>query len=370
VIESEWWLAIRAAVWYISAAMHSLLNKTLIVRLSSIGDIILASPLIRVLRKRFPDSRIDFVVKSEFAELVRYNPHLTTVIEFSSSQGFAGLVSLKRRLREVGYDSIIDIHNNFRSIYLRSFLGADVSAVIKKRQWQRLMLVRFKWNFYDGVLSVADRYIEPLSSFGIDNDGEGVEIFIPTSVLTHIKERWKTYGISTDRRVVALAHSAKHWTKMWPAEKFADLGFRIIRDGGAVVLMGGQNDRERSRGIMTKMLGQGISTSHVVDCTGDFDLLETAALMDHCSAVVANDSGLMHLASARKRPVVAIFGPTVKEFGFFPVGGSTAVVERSGLECRPCSHLGGPQCPKGHFRCMNDIEVSEVYQSVFKFLHA
>jgi lipopolysaccharide heptosyltransferase II len=350
--------------------MHSLLNKTLILRLSSIGDIILASPLIRVLRKRFPDSRIDFVVKSEFAELVRYNPYLTTVLEFSSLQGLAGLVSLKRRLRETGYDSVIDIHNNFRSIYLRSFLGDGMSAIVEKRLRQRFMLVRFKWNLYNGVLSVADRYIEPLRSFGIDNDGEGVEIFIPPSIITRIEEKWKTYSISDDGRVVALAHSAKHWTKMWPAEKFADLGCRIIRDGGTVVLVGGQNDRERSRFIMDKMLSQGISPSHIVNCTGGFDLLETAALMDHCSAVVANDSGLMHLASARKRPVIGIFGPTVKEFGFFPVGGSTAVIERAGLECRPCSHLGGPQCPKGHFRCMNDINVSDVYQLVKKFLQS
>ena len=348
--------------------MRSLLNKTLILRLSSIGDIILASPLIRVLRKRFPDARIDFLVKTKFAELVRYNPYLTTVIEFSSSEGFTGLVSLKRRLRETGYDSVIDIHGNFRSIYLRLFLGSGVCTVVRKRIWSRLMLVRFKWNRYDASPSVADRYIESLDSFGIHNDGEGAEVFIPPSVSTRIGDLWKTYHHSPDQRVIALAHSAKHWTKMWPAEKYSELGCRIVRDGGIVVLFGSQNDQERSRLIVQNMQAQGISLARIVDCTGQFDLLETAAFMDHCSAVVANDSGLMHLASARKRPVIGIFGPTVKEFGFFPIGGTSIVIENAGLECRPCSHLGGPRCPKGHFRCMNDIEVTAVYQSIQKLL--
>jgi lipopolysaccharide heptosyltransferase II len=344
--------------------MHSLLNKTLILRLSSIGDIVLASPLIRVLRKRFPDAQIDFVVKSEFAELVRYNPYLTTVIEFSSSEGFSGLVSLKRRLRNTGYDSVIDIHNNFRSIYLRSFIGADTSAVINKRLWQRFLLVRLKWNRYDGLLSVADRYIEPMKAFGIENDGQGAEVFIPPSLQTRISELWQSYHILPGRPVVALAHAAKHETKMWPAECYAELGNRVISSGGLVVLLGSREDSARSTFISDKIFAGGGKQSDVVNCTGQSSLLETAALMDYCSLVVSNDSGLMHLASARGRPVIGIFGPTVKEFGFFPIGASTKVVERNRLECRPCSHLGGPRCPEGHFRCMLDINVDQVYQSV------
>jgi heptosyltransferase-2 len=155
---------------------------------------------------------------------------------------------------------------------------------------------------------------------------------------------------------------------MWPAEKYAELGCRIVRGGGIVVLFGSQNDQERSKLITEKMQAQGVPLSHIVDCTGRFTLLETAGFMDFCSAVVANDSGLMHLASARKRPVIGIFGPTVKEFGFFPIGGASIVIEKAGLECRPCSHLGGPRCPKGHFRCMNNIDVDTVYQSVQKLL--
>ncbi len=329
--------------------MHSLLNKTLILRLSSIGDIVLASPLIRVLRKRFPEARIDFVVKSEFAELVRYNPYITSVIEFSNSAGFAGLVSLKRKLRSVGYDSVIDIHNNFRSMYLRSFIGADICAVVDKRLWQRFILVRFKLNRYNGFVSVADRYIEPLKSFGVENDGEGLEIFIPPSVLTRVGELWKTYRVAPNSRVIAIAHSAKHLTKMWPAEQYAKLGIKVCRNGGVVVLFGSQTDAARSRFIIEQMYAQGVPSSHVVNCTGQLGLLETAAFMDYCSVVVANDSGLMHLASARNRPVVGIFGPTVKEFGFFPIGGKNRVIERAGLECRPCSHLGGPRMPKKTF---------------------
>lgn len=344
--------------------MHSLLNKTLILRFSSIGDIVLASPLIRALRRRFPEARIDFVVKTEFAELVRYNPYLSSVIEYSASQGFAGLVSLKRQIRSTAYDTVIDIHNNFRSIYLRSWIGAGTVAVMDKRLWKRFMLVRFKWNRYDGLFSVADRYIEPLRSLGIENDGVGTEVFVPKAVTDHVSELWRSYRIASGRQVIALAHSAKHITKMWPADRYAELGCRIIENGGVIILLGSQADTIRSNGIADLLHAKGVPKSSVVNLTGELDLLRVAALMDICSLVVANDSGLMHLAGARKRPVVGIFGPTVKEFGFFPVGTRNRVVERTGLECRPCSHLGGPRCPKGHFRCMADISVEQVYQTV------
>jgi heptosyltransferase-2 len=106
----------------------------------------------------------------------------------------------------------------------------------------------------------------------------------------------------------------------------------------------------------------------VLNLAGSLSLMETAAAMDRCSAVVTNDTGLMHLATARQRPVVAVFGPTVREFGFYPLGNTSLVLEVGALDCRPCTHIGRSYCPKEHFRCMLDIPAQRAVDGVAQLL--
>ncbi len=346
--------------------MTDLLTKTLILRLSSIGDIILASPLIRLLRKKFPSARIDFVVRKEFADLVRYNPNITNVYEIDTTGNSTALKNLADLLKNINYDNIIDIHNNFRTRRLRSLLNTKKSVVVNKRTWPRLMLTLFKKNIYSSVVSVADRYVETVYYLGIQNDNEGVEVFIPQEIINKATILWQAAFIRQPAHVIALCPAAKHFTKMWPPEQFAELGKQCVNDGSSVVLFGGANDEKYCERIRDLMISSGVPEEMVVNFAGKSSLLESAALMDRCEIVVANDSGLMHIAAARKRPVVGIFGPTVGEFGFFPVGTNTEILQVQGLSCRPCSHLGGQKCPKGHFRCMKEILPDRVFQSIRK----
>jgi lipopolysaccharide heptosyltransferase II len=339
-------------------------TKTLVIRLSSIGDIVLASPLIRVLRKQFPLSQIDFVVRKEYAELVRNNKNLNHIYEFDAKTGFPGLRKLKNQLRAEHFNLIIDIHNSLRSRYLRWMLRADDVIVLHKRIFARTMLIQFKKNFYRSGVSVADRYIESVQKYGITNDGKGLELYISDEFRTQALAKIKKLGIHESGSMIGFCPSAKHATKCWPQERFAELGVKLSVDSKAkILLFGGSEDKEKCRTIahaINSFNGEGSA----VDLSGELSLLENAIAMEACNLIVTNDSGLMHIACAMKKKVIAIFGSTVREFGFFPVGTESVIVERTGLYCRPCSPIGRSTCPEGHFRCMNEIQVEDVIKSI------
>ena len=339
-------------------------NKTLVIRFSSIGDVVLASPLIRVLRARFPSSQIDFAVRKEYSDLIRYNSNLNFTFEFDARGGFQELRRLKETIRREKYDLIIDIHNSLRSRYIRFLSGAKEVVVLNKRIFARTMFVRLKKNYYGDIVSVADRYIEPMGTYGIENDGQGLEIFIPDETMYKVSGKISTLKLNLYKKVIGFCPSAKHATKRWPEKRFIETGNRLIRELKAkIILFGGKNDAVLCTAIadgMNKELGGECA----IEYSEQFSLLETAAAMQFCDVIVTNDSGLMHIAAAMKKKVVAIFGSTVREFGFYPVGTENIVVERKGLYCRPCSHIGRSKCPEGHFRCMNEIQVDEVVDAI------
>lgn len=339
-------------------------NKTLVIRFSSIGDVVLASPLIRVLRTRFPSSQIDFVVRKEYTELIRYNPNLNLTFEFDAQGGFQELHRLASTIRREKYDLIIDIHNSLRSRYIRSFSGAKEVVVINKRIFARTMLVRLKKNYYRDIVSVADRYIESVKTYGINNDTQGLELVIPDEIMFHVSGKMSSLKLHTYEKVIGFCPSAKHATKRWPEERFIEAGIRLVRELKAkIILFGGKSDT-----VLCTTIANGINKKSegacAIEYSDQFSLLETAAAMQFCDVIVTNDSGLMHIAAAMKKKVVAIFGSTVREFGFFPIGIENIVIEREGLYCRPCSHIGRSKCPEGHFRCMNEIQVDDVVDSI------
>jgi lipopolysaccharide heptosyltransferase II len=345
---------------------HKMLEpkKILIIRFSSIGDIVLASPLIRILHKRFPASQIDFIVQKQYAELLRYHPDLNFIHEFDTEGGFSELCRLAGKIRNEKYDLIIDIHNSLRSRFIRYLSNAVKVAVINKRIIARTILVKTKKNYYRDLVSVADRYIEPVKTYGVENDANGLEVFIPDGTVSQLSEKMLDLKLDTFENIIGLCPSAKHPTKRWPEERFIELGIRLTHKLKArIVIFGGRNDT-----ALCAAIADGINRKSEGECAanycGQFSLLETAAAIKLCGIIVTNDSGLMHIAAAMRRKVVAIFGSTVCEFGFFPVGTENIIVERKGLYCRPCSHIGRGCCPEGHFRCMNEISVDDVVDAI------
>ena len=315
-----------------------------------------------------PQARIDFVVKKEFAELVRFNHHLSVVHELDTDGGLTSLQNLTVALRAEQYDLVVDLHDSLRTRYMRNFCGTKEVVSVDKRLYARWQLVHLKRNIYGGHVPVADRYIEPLQEFGVANDGKGLELFIPDEIQFAISSKMAKLRLNEFNKVIGVCPGARHFTKRWQSRKFAEAAAALAKELHAkVIVFGGADDKVECSEIVSA-INANVSATTATDLSGSLSLLEVAAAMDYCDIVLTNDTGLMHIACARQKKVVAIFGSTVQEFGFAPYGTESKVVEVASLACRPCSHIGRAVCPKGHFKCMEDIGVEEVRTAAVNLL--
>jgi heptosyltransferase-2 len=314
-------------------------SKILLIRLSSAGDIILTSPLLKLIKEREPDSEIHFVVKSSYADLIRYNPNISTIHLVQEHAKFSELKGLKRELLKEEFDATLDLHNNFRSIYLRKGTSKRIE-VVRKEIFKRAALVKMKLNFYSQIRSAALKYAQVYDR--TLRQLPRPEIFFPQSLQRKLDGIWKDLNLK-DRNAVFLCPGSRHFTKRWPAENWRKLA-KMVSERSHVILIGGKDDEEICKVI--EEIGGPINFS------GKFTMLESAAMLSHADLVITNDSFLMHAANALDKKIAAIFGSSVKEFGFFPYGVKNKILEVGGLDCRPCSHVGRESCPKKHFRCM------------------
>lgn len=334
------------------------LTKTLVLRLSSIGDVVLATPLLRCIKAASPASIVHFAIRSEYAPLLARNPHIDRLWIVEKERGISGLRELNARFKREGYTAVLDLHDSHRSKLLRNGIRASQS-VIHKRTILRWLLVHTKWNGFREVVPVADRYLETARLFGVLPDGLGPELHVPEETRLSADRILGECGLKINSTAVALCPGARHFTKRWPEEYWAVLRDRILRETDwTVLLVGGSDDADAASRLSAA------DPARVIDLCGRLGLLETAVAFDRCVAAVTNDSGAMHIASARGIPLVALFGSTVREFGFFPSGASAVVLENEGLSCRPCSHIGRSSCPKGHFACMRDIAPETVWKAL------
>ncbi len=337
-------------------------EKILILRLSSIGDLVLVSPLLRNLQRRFPQAVLDFAVKEEFAELVRYHPAVRTVHLVRKQDGWRGLWQLGNGLRRQNYDLILDLHRNFRTALLGRLSAAPQRLGYRKHRVRRWLYVRFKWKTLAEIPPIVQRYVQAAAPLGVPDDGAGTEIFWTPQHEEEATAALQAAGGKPEQSLIGLAPGAGYFTKKWPVEYFTELAAAITQKEreAVVVILGGAQDRELAENLCRKNRGS------FLDLTGRCSLLASAAIVKRCRLLVANDSGLMHIAEAVRTPLVALFGSTTKPLGFFPQLSSSRVLENLNLDCRPCSHLGHEACPLGHFRCMREMMPQQVYEELGK----
>jgi ADP-heptose:LPS heptosyltransferase len=304
----------------------------LIIRLSSLGDIILTEPVVSELRKQHPTARIDFVTKKEYAEFVRFAIKPNTTFALDTSQGSQATASLLIELGE--YTHVLDLHNTLRTITLRQKIKGK-KLVVNKRSLKRWLLVKFKFNLLKDAPDVIGRYFEAARSLGVKDAGASPRIDI---------------NAANSSMTVAFAPGSKHWNKRWPLEYWIELGKDLLSRGYSIELYGSVQDR-----TITNQIDLGLNSSGVTDFTGKLSLMEVAEKLSACSLAVTNDSGLMHMAEAAGIRTISLFGPTVREFGFFPRSATSTVIENEGLYCRPCTAIGLDHCPEKHFRCMKEL---------------
>ena len=335
-------------------------QRILVLRLSAIGDLVLTTPLLRDLRKRFPRAAIDMAVKEEFCELVRHHPAVNLVHTVRKHEGLRGLLRLGMELRRRKYDVVLDLHRNFRTILLGLISGTQQRFGSHKHRLRRWFYVRFKWNTMARIPPVWQRYMRAAAPLGVQEDDAGTEIFWTAQHEQEADGVLLTAGWKRGQKMIGLAPGAGFFTKRWPLEHFVQLVAGILQEDGAcaVAVLGGAQDC--SLGQVLSQQGR----ARILDLTGKCSLLASAAIVKRCQLLVANDSGLMHLAEAVRTPVLALFGSTTKPLGFFPQLASSRVIENQRAKCRPCSHLGYRACPLGHFRCMREILPQQVFDQI------
>jgi lipopolysaccharide heptosyltransferase II len=315
----------------------------LIIRLSSLGDIVLTFPLVLALREKYPSAQIDFVVKKEYREVLEFCPGISNVFALDTAVGRSGLDALRNTFRKNPYSHVLDLHNNFRSRILRRGVGEHLS-IINKRTLQRWLLVKFKLNLLKNAPDVVGRYFETANALGVVDSGNAPNISI---------------GSSRDPKLVAVAPGARHWNKRWPKENFIEVARKLLADGYKIELYGSADER-----TLAEEISIALASDRVTNLAGELSIKESTEHLSHASLAITNDSGLMHIANALDMPTISIFGPTIREFGFMPRGENAIVVQNDGLSCRPCTAIGREDCPKGHFRCMKEITTEIVLHDI------
>lgn len=325
--------------------------KFLIIRFSSIGDIVLTTPVIRCLKKQVPDAEVHFLTKDSFRSVVEHNPYIDKLHVLAHSWDL-----MIEELKEENYDYIIDLHHNSKTLRVKNALKKK-SFSFYKLNIQKYIYTAFKINLLPKQ-HIVDRYLKTVESFGVKNDGAGLEYFISKEEETKLSD----IPASHHAGYIACVIGAAHGTKRWPVHKWKEFCSAMNHP---IILLGGNEDAVNGDEIAA------VDNVKVYNACGKFKLNESADLVRKAKLVISNDTGLMHIAAAFKKPVISLWGNTVPSFGMYPYYGNRFtdvhlfdILQTNKLWCRPCSKIGYDKCPLGHFKCMEKISSQELRERV------
>lgn len=327
--------------------------KFLVVRFSSIGDIVLTTPVIRGLKTQVEDAEVHFVTKKAFLPVVVNNPYIDKIHLFDND-----LDALIEELRNEDCDYIIDLHHNLRSFLLKRRMGLYAFS-FNKINLQKWLRVVFKIDILPRK-HIVDRYLETCYLFDVVNDGKGLDFFIDPSNEVDLSQFPEAFR----NAYVALVIGAQHGTKQMPNDKLGRLCASLHYP---VVILGGNDSVGKAQAIMQyaqQYAAINNSRPIIFDACGKFNLQQSASLVRQAGVVITHDTGLMHIAAAFQKTIISLWGNTIPEFGMYPYvpADRSYIFETKGLWCRPCSKIGYKKCPLGHFKCMQNIDVTAVAQ--------
>lgn len=317
--------------------------KILVVRFSSIGDIVLTTPILRCLKQQLKDVELHYVTKHSFLSVIENNIYVDKVFAIKDS-----LKDVIPQLKKENYDYVIDLHHNVRTLRLKTALGKK-SFSFNKLNWEKFLIVNFKKNKLPN-LHIVDRYFETLQSLGVKNDGNGLDYYINEKDEIDIPSTLPTL-FHEDYNVLVVGGS--YFTKQIPINKLKEICTKSILP---LILLGGKEDAAIAEQVYQ------FHKNKTINLCGKLNLNQSASIILQANKVITSDTGLMHIAAAYKKDIISLWGNTIPEFGMGPylAGKNSQILEVKGLSCRPCSKLGYKKCPKGHFKCMNDIEIKSI----------
>jgi heptosyltransferase-2 len=328
--------------------------KVLVIRFSSIGDIVLTTPVVRCLRQQLPGVQVHYLTKGSYASILNSNPYIDK-LHFLEDD----LTRVTEELKREKFDCIIDLHNNLRTLRVKKALKVR-SYAFPKLNIQKWLLTALKINIMPDK-SIVERYMETVRPLGVHNDGKGLDYFLPADK-----------GISNND--IPMSHwsgfvgcviGGSYATKKLPVEQWKKFCTMIPYP---VMLLGGPEDLNEGLEIAA------LDPVKIYNSCGKFNLNESAELVKFAKVIVSNDTGLMHVAAAFQKPVVSLWGNTSPAMGMYPyygynnlkerIAAQSVIAENNDIGCRPCSKLGFKKCPKGHFKCMYDLDMQQVCNHV------
>lgn len=317
--------------------------KVLIVRFSSIGDIVLTTPVVRCLKQQVDNIEIHYLTKNNFISVIEKNPYIDKIHTIGND-----LKSLIPLLKQENFDLVIDLHHNVRTLRLKYFLGKK-SVSFNKLNWKKFLITTFKINKLPKQ-HIVDRYLETINFLGVLNDNKGLDYFISSKDEVDIASMLPVHYLNG---YYALVIGGSYYTKQIPINKLKQI---CEKSSLPLVLLGGKEDVD-----VASELHKAFPTQTLNMC-GKMSLNQSASIIKQSKKVITSDTGLMHIAAAYKKDIISIWGNTIPEFGMGPymAGDDSQIVEVNHLSCRPCSKLGYRKCPKGHFKCMNEIDLSPI----------
>lgn len=314
-------------------------KKILITRFSSIGDIVLTTPVIRCLSQQLK-AEVHVVTKNAFKDTLVHNPYVSKLHTFQND-----VKELYSELKAENFEVVIDLHNNLRSLRLKRYLGVK-SYSFNKLNIRKFLAVRLKMRNVLPDKHIVDRYFEAVRELGVKPDNKGLDYFLSKTDEVDVKT------LCGSENYTVLVAGGSYFTKQIPLNKLAEICTKLKTP---VILLGGPADRTVGEELKKQFPA-------VINLCGSLSLNQSASVIQQASLVISSDTGLMHIAAAFDRRIISVWGNTIPEFGMSPYKPNPAnqVMEVNGLSCRPCSKLGYNKCPRGHFKCMNDIDVSKM----------
>lgn len=343
-------------------------DRILVIRFSSLGDIILLTPLFREIKKVFPDSQVDFLTSTAFADICQNNPHINELIALDRKKGNLELSRVRELCRNKKYDLILDAHQSLRSrLLLWRWFGPLLPfkkniVRINKRSFRRNLLLTTGVNMMKNSLSQREEYCSLIKNFTDSSQIDTrTELFPGVSEQERIKELILKNQLK-EKTIVALGPGASFPGKCWPKENYLALIKLLQNKGVSVLLLGGKEDQE-PKWIQDQCIEK------PVNFAGELSFLETAEMLKYCQLVISNDSAIVHFGEAMGVPAIAVFGPTVREFGYAPFLAESKIVEVD-LACRPCSRNGKGRCKRKIQReCLKDVSIEMVFAEVSQILN-
>ena len=315
--------------------------KFLVVRFSSIGDIVLTTPVLRHLKQEVDDSEIHYLTKSAYAPLLEANPYIDQIHSFDGD-----IRSCIASLRKIEIDYVIDLHRNLRSARIKQGLRR-VDFSVHKLNWRKWLLVNLKRDRLPDR-HMVDRNLDTINSFIEERDNRGLDYFIPEKEKVHIQTLPETFK----NGYIGLSIGAQHETKKLPTELLVELCRKLEYP---IVVLGGPEDRETGEIIVSSL-----PEKNIINGCGSYSIHQSASLVKEAKLLITHDTGLMHIGAAFQKKIISVWGNTVSQFGMYPYRADPSSVqfEVTGLSCRPCSKIGYQKCPKQHFDCMQkqDLE--------------